>query len=76
MLQEMLNDPELDETRKVMKRVVKKGKVIRKKVNVGRRKRLTPKQKMALKKARKKAHKPGAERARKKSNIVRKRRVR
>ena len=75
MLREMLNDPELDEGRMVVKKVVRGGKVLRKKVNVGKKKRLNPKQKMALKKARKKAHKPGAKRARKKSNVIRKRRV-
>ena len=75
MLKEMLQDSELDEVRKVTKRVVRGGKVLRKKVNVGKKKRLNPKQRMALKKARRKAHKPQAQRARKKSNLIRKRRV-
>jgi len=56
-----------------MATVVRGGKKIKKKVRIGRAKIMTSKQKAALKKARRKAHRPGAKRARKISSRVRKR---
>lgn len=80
MLTEMTEDVQIDEfspsgARKKIKRVVRQGKVVRKKINVGRKKRLTAKQKSGLRKARRKAQTSMAKRKRAKSSLIRKRRI-
>lgn len=54
-------------------KVIRGGKVVKKKKRIGRPRRMSPKQKAALKKARKKAHSSSARKKRKKSSLVRKR---
>ena len=55
-----------------IRKVVRKGKFQRRKLNVGKPKRLNAKQKNALKKARRKANTSVARRKRKRSDRVRK----
>ena len=55
-----------------IKKQVRGGKVVRRKVNVGRAKRLTPKQKAALKKARRYTNRSAAKRKRARSSKIRK----
>ena len=80
MLTEMTEEVQVDEyaasgARYKVKRVVRGGKVIRKKMNVGRKRRLTSQQKSSLRKARRKAQTSMAKRKRAKSSKIRKSRV-
>lgn len=70
---EVMAEEEVDESR--FKKVVRGGKVKKKRIPI-RKKRMSPAQKRALKKARRFAHKGGAKRKRKKSVAIRKRRIR
>lgn len=72
-----MDDDDMDEATYKVKKVVKGGKVVKRKVRVsGRAKKLSPKQKAVLKKARRKAHTGAAKKARAKSMKVRKSRLR
>ena len=79
MISEMAKEEQIEEAtpgaRYKVRKVVRGGKVMRKKLNVGKPKRLNPKQKQALKKARRKANTSTAARKRARSSKIRKSRV-
>ena len=82
MLTEMTDDTQMDEyassgagARYKRKRVVRGGKVVMKRLNVGRKRRLNALQKSALRKARRKAQTSMPKRKRARSSKIRKSRI-